>query len=77
MNQHGTVTGYITHKCRCDDCRKAYAGWGRAARRRRAATPLPEEQHGKNTTYINYMCRCTPCTQAHAQYQREWKAANR
>ena len=25
--EHGTVTGYTNHKCRCDDCRGAWAAY--------------------------------------------------
>lgn len=29
---HGTVTGYINHGCRCDDCRRANSDYRRQAR---------------------------------------------
>jgi hypothetical protein len=64
---HGTQGGYTNHKCRCDECRAAWAAFCRRAKERRAAS-VPDELHGTEFGYSNYKCRCPNCTQA-------WSAA--
>lgn len=75
MSEHGTITQYFNHDCRCDECRKVGAEYARDARARRADLSVPTHLHGKNSTYVNYVCRCQPCKDAHAAYQRQyWRA---
>lgn len=74
--EHGTYSGYNTHKCRCDQCREANNAYGRdyAARKRAARTQPPkgEPAHGTHHRY-NRGCRCDDCRAARRRYVAEWK----
>lgn len=73
---HGTLNGYVNHKCRCTSAR---AAWAASVRRRRSqryalrvrvngrwyAPTVRESAHGEEGTYSNWGCRCRPCTTAH------------
>jgi hypothetical protein len=67
---HGTVNGYSNRKCRCSDCRKAWAAQVQQAKLRRMADRVevngrlvhPTAPHGTANAYGNYGCRCWPCT---------------
>lgn len=62
---HGTTGGYRYHRCRCEQCRSAWAAFKSADRRRRAGLIDPEdERHGSAGFYVNHGCRCRPCTDA-------------
>lgn len=69
---HGTVNGYNNKKCRCADCRAAWAERIRSLKARRAATVKDrnDPRHGTHTFYQNHGCRCERCTAAHAIYMR-------
>ena len=67
--RHGTVNGYSNLKCRCSECRSAWATYQRRASARRAIAP-DDPRHGKATTYTNYPCRCTECRAVMAAYHR-------
>lgn len=69
--RHGTITGYMNHRCRCDDCKQAASTYTRERRNR--GLPIPEHSHGSNSTYVNYRCRCQPCKDAHAAYHRQYQ----
>lgn len=66
-DDHGSASTYTNHKCRCDECRRA---WAECVQRRKIdrAGILAEDptaaEHGKETTYSNWSCRCDPCTEA-------------
>lgn len=63
---HGTLDGYINHRCRCDDCREAGRLDAADRRDRDRAEGIPEDlDHGTRRGYVHYRCRCLPC--------REWK----
>lgn len=68
--RHGTVNGYSNLKCRCADCRSAWADYMWLRRRERHAKGVPADIHGKYTTYYNYMCRCDECKRAHVAYRK-------
>jgi hypothetical protein len=80
--KHGTVTGYTTHRCRCQDCLLAMRVCLREHRARRFAArqliggrliAVDVEEHGTNTAYANAGCRCVSCTVAHREYLRSWR----
>jgi hypothetical protein len=69
--RHGTVNGYDNHRCRCDDCKAAWARISADRRRRRAyVIRSDDERHGTNSFYCNHGCRCPACTEAAASTQR-------
>ena len=74
--RHGTVNGYSNLKCRCDECRAAWAADQRTQKEKRARRGLPEggPRHGKPWTYSNWGCRCQACTKAWAEYSRAQRA---
>ncbi len=79
-NDHGSVSTYINHKCRCDACRCAANEAHRrqqAARERRLAADPRLAAHGKMQTYINWGCRCRPCRDAKAASDRARQAKRR
>jgi len=59
---HGTSGGYGNHKCRCAECRAAWAASVAVSQERRSKRPVPEHVHGTQNGYGNYKCRCAPCT---------------
>jgi hypothetical protein len=61
--KHGTIGCYTNHKCRCDECRSAWATWQRRARQRRR-TSGAAAVHGTVSTYTNHACRCVACRRA-------------
>lgn len=77
---HGTVAGYVRHRCRLDCCRKALAAYTAGRREvRRALLRIDRNTgrrvavydrrgrllpHGVHGTYTNWLCRCVPCTSA-------------
>lgn len=46
MMRHGTITGYIYHRCRCDDCREANSTYRRNGRRN-----TPPQDHLASQTW--------------------------
>jgi hypothetical protein len=72
VTPHGSYSTYTNGKCRCDECRRANAGYqrrARAARTARAASvKLP---HGAYSTYVNWGCRCDECKAANARRSRQ------
>lgn len=74
---HGSISTYVNHKCRCDECRLAWAAKHREHRaRRRLALANGEVSpvHGRNSTYVNYGCRCSECSAVHAEVmKRRWE----
>jgi hypothetical protein len=78
--QHGKVTTYNKHGCRCAKCRaaaSAYARngkWNRAEKRDENRVSTWVQQHGRNA-YGNSMCRCKVCTDANRLYERKIRAA--
>lgn len=73
--KHGTWTGYVHHRCRCDDCRAANAR--EHVRLRAQRTPEMAREHGTYSTYNNYGCRCPLCAAAAIEYQRCQRARRR
>lgn len=64
---HGTLTGYITLACRCDECRDAHRVWKNTPR----DTPKTVE-HGVNR-YVNHKCRCNVCVYEMRMWRLETK----
>ena len=73
--RHGTVNGYGNLRCRCDDCRAAWAEYFRGLRAARTARGLPPDdpRHGTQNGYNNCGCRCTDCTTAHRIEHQQWR----
>lgn len=69
--RHGTLTGYTTDKCRCEECRTFHAAYQREWKRARLASP--DCTHGNRVTYLSG-CRCTECRAANAAYNLKRKA---
>jgi hypothetical protein len=65
---HGTINGYIYHKCKCDECKIAWNEY-QTGRRRQVTTGKRSVKHG----YGGYAsgCRCDVCRIAHAKYAAE------
>lgn len=61
---HGTSGGYTNHKCRCTECRAAWAVLIMKMKARRKAAPTPDHVHGTTNGYTGYGCRCADCTRA-------------
>lgn len=79
---HGTITRYVHHRCRCEPCRKVARQRAARNRRIRYGKPVPDGvPHGSASTYTNWGCRCEPCTKAHtaycAPYVRAWAERQR
>ena len=87
---HGSVAGYSTYGCRCNDCRKAnterckrYRDKNRekfreyAAKQRAKMRQSTEIPHGTAHGYSNYSCRCDECRAAMREYGRKRQAAKR
>lgn len=78
-DDHGKISTYTTHSCRCVDCTEAWRLYfidRRAAYRRQTADNggvAPVWQHN-HSTYSNWGCRCSACTAAQAAYNRERRA---
>lgn len=82
--KHGTRSTYLSHGCRCDECRAANTQWSRdlRERKRRGEHVAPRQladgerpilagnrKHGSAHTY-GLGCRCQPCTEAKAEKVR-------
>jgi len=74
---HGTPTGWMRSRCKCDECSAARRAWNEArnAERRaqsggrgRGAYGRPAE-HGEILSYRRG-CKCTECRSANASYAR-------
>lgn len=68
-DDHGKVSTYTNHWCRCDQCREAWrerCAQNREKRRAKMAADLVQVEHGKVLTYGDYGCRCQPCTDAYS-----------
>lgn len=60
--QHGTLSGYQNHGCRCRDCRTAnreyFVQYRKAKRRADIPTTL---KHGTDYARYTYGCDCAEC----------------
>ena len=79
---HGTITRYTNHRCRCVLCREVNRQRAARDRRIRYSKPVPASvPHGQASTYSNWGCRCEPCTKANtaynAPYVRAWAERQR
>lgn len=65
-DDHGSISTYVNHKCRCVLCVEAWRLYFidyRAARRQETADNggvAPVWQHNRST-YYNWACRCDAC----------------
>lgn len=62
--EHGSYSTYSNHKCRCDECKAAWAAFCRDQKAKRQARETPSHVHGTENGYGNYGCRCEACTAA-------------
>lgn len=67
--EHGTLSGYQYHGCRCDPCTAANTLAVTTAKLKRIERAriegIPDHvQHGIPSTYENWNCRCSPCVDA-------------
>ena len=70
--RHDEIT-YSNLKCRCRECRAAWADYTWQLRRDRAEALKRDPslaEHGTESTYTNWCCRCNDCLRA-------WVAARR
>lgn len=72
-NLHGTSTGYVNWRCRCNRCHDAHFTDEQKARQsvnsknylvKALSKEVPEGMHGTVTGYRIYKCRCEACTAA-------------
>jgi len=75
--QHGTVSGYVNHKCHCDKCREAWRVYNRKRRAERYAYTkahgLPRTvKHGSPAAYNQWGCNCDVCSIGHMIYNRRY-----
>jgi hypothetical protein len=68
---HGTLSRYRYHRCRCDDCRHANTIAKRVERTGDPTRGLRVAQHGTRTKYVKG-CRCGLCKGANRTYQRDY-----
>ena len=64
MTEHGVLSTYTNHGCRCDECKAANAIYHRRRRRERSESDVAPREHGTEATYVNYRCRCDACREA-------------
>lgn len=78
--QHGTLSAYRKHKCRCDECKAAlteyHRRWREAHPDYRTERTRQPSAHGTIRRYTSYKCRCDECQAAAVKYRRRWKQAN-
>ena len=72
---HGTVTGYIGHRCRCRPCTDAWTAYHRGWRDRQSLGP-DDPRHGTLNGYSNFRCRCAECRAAKRDATRAARAAS-
>lgn len=72
---HGKVNTYKSHRCRCDECKRAMSEYMKDYNKRKGISKPPrtpilrtdrlkDKHHGTHTGYV-YGCRCDPCKDAH------------
>jgi 5-methylcytosine-specific restriction endonuclease McrA len=68
--RHGTLTGYTTDRCRCDECSDTYRAYQREWKAARLVDP--DAPHDR----VRYLCgcRCVACRAANAAYNMGRKA---
>lgn len=78
--EHGTISTYNNHRCRCDKCRAGNTAWMKRRRTDRIAG-IPATKNGVDGpgthnawTYTNWGCRCDICREASRQYQNQRRA---
>jgi hypothetical protein len=71
--EHGTLSGYNNHRCRCELCTRAKNNWSLWNRMDLKATELTIYQHGTPNSYYNYKCRCRFCKDAAKAYRKRKK----
>lgn len=70
---HGSISAYSNHGCRCDTCCIAWRRYQREIKARRRAQFRRgdvEIEHGTNAAYDTFGCRCQRCRRARAVYRR-------
>jgi hypothetical protein len=70
--RHGTRNGYSNLKCRCAECKAAWAAYYDGLRRQRLAnlTTPDDPRHGLANFYKNHGCRCQRCRDAHQRSRK-------
>jgi hypothetical protein len=78
MIAHGTASKYSNDRCRCEDCRKAWAEYTTSRKRQRRAfvkaNGLPSSVEHGESAYTNWGCRCDVCRAADTANRRKWAA---
>lgn len=70
--RHGTLNGYNTLKCRCDNCRAAKAAYQIDYKRPYKRLAADDPRHGTYNGYSNLKCRCADCRAANAVRQIDY-----
>lgn len=73
---HGTITGYISAGCRCDDCRSAWSVYQRERTARvkaEIANGARQVEHGTQRAY-RAGCRCDVCRETWSASKASRKA---
>ena len=75
VHEHGTISAYGNHGCRCGECRAANA----RHQQELLARYRQEGGRGQHGTDYRYRtgCRCDPCRTAHAAEDREYRRKRR
>lgn len=81
-SEHGTLSHYNNHGCRCDPCKAAQTIYRHEYQARKAAglparTYKPKVEHGTVNGYQHHKCRCDLCRAAIAQRRREQRQGRR
>jgi hypothetical protein len=71
--RHGSTTGYVTYRCRCDKCRAAWAEYHRQKRQENKQRQWTGDEpwHGTAAGADYYRCSCRRCKTFRADYQKD------
>jgi hypothetical protein len=72
--EHGSLTMYTHHKCRCDLCKQANR---EQSRKYRNSVPRKLLEHGTVNMYTYHKCRCELCTKAQRDKAKEYRDKTR
>lgn len=77
---HGTITAYVHHRCRCERCKQANTEYRRKQKVKRYAIVaegggLPDHVPHGHSAYTNWGCRCETCTKAFSAYNAPYVEA--
>jgi hypothetical protein len=75
--RHGSDNGYSNLRCRCQQCRQAWARTYQKRRQRKRSEPTPVDAHGTVSGYSYWGCRCAKCTEIHTEHHRRLRYRRR